>query len=103
MSGLGQEPATSSSVEIHNTSRLSVQIFSTISVKLRIGLICKGMNDEKQTELERLRRVLDVAKKNGNQLFIQNIEREITALERGDSSPLIQEYLTEEERASTQH
>ena len=103
MSGPGREPATSSSVEIRNTSSLSVQIFSTISVKLRIGLICKGMNDEKQTELERLRRVLAVAKKNGNQLFIQNIEREITALERGDSSPLIEEYLTEEERASTQH
>ena len=58
------------------------------------------MNDKQQTELERLRRVLAIAMKNGNQLFIQNIEREITALQRGDSSPLIEEYLTEEERAS---
>ena len=61
------------------------------------------MNDKQQTELERLRRVLAIAMKNGNQLFIQNIEREITALQRGDSSPLIEEYLTEEERASQAH
>ena len=60
------------------------------------------MNIEQQTELARLQRVLAVAQKNGNQLFIQNIEREITALERGDCSPLIEEYLTEEERASAQ-
>jgi len=58
------------------------------------------MNDKQQTELERLQRVLAIAKKNGNQLFIQNIEREITALQRGDSSPLIEEYLTDEEQAS---
>lgn len=45
------------------------------------------MNDEQQTELERLNRVLAVAKKNGNQLFIQNIEREIAAIQRGDCSP----------------
>ena len=58
------------------------------------------MNNEQQAELERLERVLDVAKRNGNTLFIQNIEREIAALQRGESSPLIEEYLTEEERAS---
>ena len=55
------------------------------------------MNDEQQSELERLQRVLTVAKNNGNQLFIQNIEREIAALERGDCSPLLEEYLTREE------
>ena len=60
------------------------------------------MNDALQRELERLRRVLVVAKNNGNQLFIQNIEREITALQQGNPSPLIEEYLTEEERAATQ-
>ena len=60
------------------------------------------MNDAQQRELERLRRVLGVAKNNGNQLFIQNIEREITALQQGNPSPLIEEYLTEEERAATQ-
>ena len=60
------------------------------------------MNDAQQRELERLRRVLVVAKNNGNQLFIQNIEREITALQQGNPSPLIEEYLTEEERAATQ-
>ena len=31
--------------------------------------------------------------------FIQNIEREITAVKRGEQSPLINEYLTEEERS----
>ena len=56
------------------------------------------MNDEQQTELARLQRVLAVAQKNGNQLFIQNIEREIAALQRGDCSPIIEEYLTDEER-----
>ena len=50
-------------------------------------------------ELERLKGVLEVAKRNGNKLFIQNIEREITAVERGDQSPLIMEYLTREERS----
>ena len=59
-----------------------------------------GMNNNKQAELERLERVLVVAQRNGNELFIQNIEREITALQRGECSPLIEEYLTEEERAS---
>ena len=58
------------------------------------------MNNEQQAELERLERVLAVAKRNGNELFIQNIEREIAAVQRGESSPLIEEHLTEEERAS---
>ena len=58
------------------------------------------MNNEQQAELERLERVLAVAKRNGNELFIKNIEREIAAVQRGESSPLIEEYLTEEERAS---
>jgi len=60
------------------------------------------MNNEQQMELARLQRVLAVAQRNGNQLFIQNIEREIAALQRGDCSPLIEEYLTAEERASAQ-
>ena len=58
------------------------------------------MNNEQRAELERLERVLAVAKRNGNELFIQNIEREIAAVQRGEHSPLIEEYLTEEERAS---
>ena len=58
------------------------------------------MNNEQRAELDRLERVLAVAKRNGNELFIQNIEREIAAVQRGESSPLIEEYLTEEERAS---
>ena len=63
-------------------------------------MMSQNMNDEQQNELERLNRVLAVAKKNGNQLFIQNIEREIAAMQSGDCSPLIEEYLTESERAS---
>ena len=58
------------------------------------------MNNEQQAELERLESVLAVAKRNGNELFIQNIEREISAVQRGENSPLIEEYLTEEERVS---
>ena len=45
------------------------------------------MNNEQQAELERLERVLAVAKRNGNELFIQNIEREISAVQRGEHSP----------------
>ena len=63
-------------------------------------LIMHGMNNEQQAELARLERVLAVAKRNGNELFIQNIEREIAAVQRSEQSPLIEEYLTEEERAS---
>ena len=59
------------------------------------------MNEDQQAELQRLRSVLEVAKRNGNQLFIENIEREIAAVERGECSPLIEEYLTEEERSSS--
>ena len=58
------------------------------------------MNNEQQAELERLERVLAVAKRNGNELFIQNIEREISAVQREEHSPLIEQYLTAEERAS---
>ena len=58
-----------------------------------------AMNEDQLAELRRLRSVLDVAKRNGNQLFIDNIEREIAAVERGELSPLIAEYLTDEERA----
>ena len=58
------------------------------------------MNNEQQAELERLERVLAVAKRNRNELFMQNIEREISAVQRGEHSPLIEEYLTEEKRAS---
>ena len=57
------------------------------------------MEDSTLMQLERLRTVLEVAKRNGNQLFIDNIEREIAALESGDCSPIVEEYLTEEERA----
>ena len=49
-----------------------------------------------EAELQRLNKVLEVAKRNENQLFIENIEREIAAIERGDNSPLIADYLTDE-------
>ena len=61
--------------------------------------VVQPMDDERQMQLERLRTVLEVARRNGNQLFIDNIEREIAALERGDCSPIVEEYLTDEERA----
>ncbi|WP_413442041.1 hypothetical protein [Synechococcus sp. MIT S1220] len=49
-------------------------------------------------QIERLKKVLEVARTNNNQLFIENIEREIAALESGKISPIVQIYLTEEER-----
>jgi len=58
----------------------------------------RPVNQAQQAELDRLNSVLQVAKQKGNQLFIQNIEREIAAVERGDQSPLIDEYLTDDER-----
>lgn len=56
------------------------------------------MNHDLESQLDRLRIVLDVARRNGNELFVANIEREISALERGDCSPIVEEYLTDEER-----
>jgi len=59
------------------------------------------MNNEQQAELERLERVLAVAKRNGNELFIQNIERGDQRRSAGvNTPPLIEEYLTAAERAS---
>jgi hypothetical protein len=58
-------------------------------------------NTEAEAELQRLNKVLEVAKRNGNQLFIENIEREIAAIKRGDNSPLIADYLTDDERAGS--
>ncbi len=55
------------------------------------------MSDDEQL-LERLKKVLSIAKANGNKLFIDNIERDIKALEAGEESPIINEYLTPEER-----
>ena len=59
------------------------------------------MNQDRQAELERLNKVLVVAQRNGNQLFIANIEREIAALKRGEDSPLIEDYLTNAERSGS--
>ena len=53
-----------------------------------------------QEQLLKLRKVLELAKAKQNKLFISNIEREIAALERGQPSPIIEEYLTVEERAN---
>ena len=59
------------------------------------------MADPNEEQLSKLRLVLAVAEKNGNQLFIDNIKRDIEALERGEESPIIAEYLTDEERGRT--
>lgn len=56
------------------------------------------MVDPKEEQLSKLKMVLAVAEKNGNQLFIDNIKRDIEALESGQESPIIAEYLTDEER-----
>ena len=56
------------------------------------------MADPNEEQLSKLRLVLAVAEKNGNQLFIDNIKRDIEALEGGKESPIIAEYLTDEER-----
>ena len=58
------------------------------------------MNDEERL-LEGLKKVLNIAKANGNKLFMDNIERDIKALEAGEESPIIKEYLTPEERTSS--
>ena len=55
------------------------------------------MSDYEQL-LEGLKKVLIIAKANGNKLFIDNIERDIRALEAGEESPIIKEYLTSEEK-----
>ena len=57
------------------------------------------MNDAESVndQLQKLERVLEVARRNGNKLFITNIERDIAALKQGQHSPIIAEYLTEEE------
>ena len=57
------------------------------------------MADPNEEQLSKLRLVLAVAENNGNQLFIDNIKRDIEALERGEESPIIAEYLTDEERS----
>ncbi|MDC0261299.1 hypothetical protein OAK65_04190 [Synechococcus sp. AH-551-N17] len=57
------------------------------------------MSDYEQL-IEGLKKVLIIAKANGNKLFIDNIERDIRALEAGEESPIIKEYLTSEERIS---
>jgi intergrase/recombinase len=58
------------------------------------------MKDNEQL-LEGLKKVLKIAKANGNKLFIENIERDIKALEAGEESPIIKEYLTPEEIISS--
>jgi len=56
------------------------------------------MADPRDEQLAKLKMVLAVAEKNGNQLFIDNIQRDIEALGRGEESPIIAEYLSDEER-----
>ena len=84
-------------VPAHPTQRLGSSALAGENEVLQRRLM--ELNQEQQAELDRLNTVLEVAKRNGNQLFIDNIEREIAAIERGDHSPLIEDYLTEEERS----
>ena len=84
-------------VPAHPTQRLGSSALAGENEVLQRRLMV--LNDEQQAELDRLNTALEVAKRNRNQLFIENIEREIAAIERGDHSPLIADYLTEEERS----
>ena len=59
------------------------------------------LNQDQQAELDLLQKVLGVGQRNGNQLFIANIERENTALERGEHSPRINDYLSDAERSGS--
>ena len=77
------------------------QIATTSKSHLNSPMTTEDKNTEAEAELQRLNKVLEVAKRNGNQLFIENIEREIAAIERGDNSPLIADYLTDDERAGS--
>ncbi|BEV36778.1 hypothetical protein [Synechococcus sp. M16CYN] len=54
-------------------------------------------SDTVNEQLNKLHKAMEIAKKNRNQLFIDNIQRDIEALKIGKESPIIQEYLTKEE------
>jgi len=75
---------------------LAPSVFSRENELLQWRLM--KLNQDQQAELDRLNKVLEVAKRNGNQIFVANIEREIAAILRGEHSPLIADYLTEDER-----
>jgi len=80
-----------------STLRLALSPISGENELLQWRLM--ALDQDQQAELDRLNKVLEVAKRNGNQIFIANIEREIAAILRGEDSPLIEDYLTEEERS----
>ena len=46
-----------------------------------------------EEQLAKLNKVLEVARRNGNAFFIENIEKEIAALEAGETSPIVQDYV----------
>ena len=93
------------------TTQLSASKYITAAIAWQDGYnnriyITRPMSTEEMktgagAELERLNKVLEVAKRNGNQIFIENIEREIAAIKRGENSPLIADYLTDDERAGS--
>ena len=49
--------------------------------------------NEKDEIIHNLEKALEIAKKKGNALFIENIVRDIKALEAGEESPIVKEYL----------
>ncbi len=49
--------------------------------------------NEKDEIIHNLKKALEIAKKKGNALFIENIIRDIKALEAGEESPIVKEYL----------
>ena len=62
----------------------------------------KNKKTEDRVELERVNKKLKIAKGNTNELFIENIEREIAVIKRRDNTRMIADYLTDEERSGSQ-
>ena len=47
-------------------------------------------------QLEKLKMVLEIAERNGNQLFAENILKEIKAIESGEISPIVKDYAADQ-------
>jgi hypothetical protein len=105
LNSLSQQPPTGIGVKAHCQTNKTVQDWAAVVMAAlkpndhqpSAVATKRSMSDYEQL-LEQLNKVLVIAKANGNKLFIENIERDIKALEAGEESPIIKEYLTPEER-----
>jgi hypothetical protein len=71
-------------------------------IRLNHPMSTKNKKTEDRVELERVNKKLKIAKGNTNELFIEKIEREIAVIKRRDNTPMIADYLTDEERSGSQ-